>query len=140
MNVFEFRNLLSSEEKKEDVNDEKIYYYSNGNIKEKGKWKDGKQHGEWVYYDENGNITQTGNWKDEFVKFGLGYRYTNWDGIKTPKVLLGYEKENLKVAFACDINIGPYVDAPYAIELAANYIISSPPKVELPSKVFCPQL
>ena len=53
-----------AEEKKEDVNDEKIYYYSNGNIKEKGKWKDGKQHGEWVYYDENGNITQTGNWKD----------------------------------------------------------------------------
>ena len=53
-----------AEEQKEVVNDEQVYYYTNGNIKEKGKWKDGKQDGEWSYYDENGNIKQTGNWKD----------------------------------------------------------------------------
>ena len=78
--------------------------------------------------------------KDQVLKFGLGYRYTNLDGIPTPKVLLGYETSKLRVAFAYDMYIGKVLDNRYAFELAANYIISSPPKVELPSKIYCPQL
>ena len=83
---------------------------------------------------------ETGAFKDEYIKFGLGYRYTNLSGIPTPKALLGYETDKLKVALACDIYLGNVIENSYAIELGANYIISSPPKIELPSKVFCPQL
>lgn len=78
--------------------------------------------------------------KDQVLKFGLGYRYTNLNGVATPKALVGYETSNLKVAFAYDMYIGKVLDNRYAFELAANYIISSQPKVELPSKIFCPQL
>ena len=33
-----------------------IEYYSNGQLKEKGDYKDGKKVGEWVYYDKEGNL------------------------------------------------------------------------------------
>jgi type IX secretion system PorP/SprF family membrane protein len=78
--------------------------------------------------------------KDQVLKFGLGYRYTNINGVATPKVLLGYETSKMKVAFAYDMYIGKVLENRYAFELAANYIISSQPKVELPSKIYCPQL
>lgn len=78
--------------------------------------------------------------KDQVLKFGLGYRYTNLNGVPTPKALVGYETSKLKVAFAYDMYIGKVINNRYAFELAANYIISSQPKVELPSKIYCPQL
>lgn len=78
--------------------------------------------------------------KDQVLKVGLGYRHTNLKGMKAPKVLLGYETSKLKVAFAFDYYLGDIVENNYGFELAANYIISSPPKVELPSKIYCPQL
>ena len=31
--------------------------YENGQIWSKGKYKDGKRHGNWTFWDENGNIT-----------------------------------------------------------------------------------
>ena len=78
--------------------------------------------------------------KDQVLKVGLGYRHTNVRGMKAPKALLGYETSKLKVAFAFDYYLGKIVENNYGFELAANYIISSPPKIELPSKIFCPQL
>lgn len=78
--------------------------------------------------------------KDQVLKIGAGYRFTNLNGIPTPQLLLGYEKDALRVAFAYDIYLGKTLDQKYAFELAANYIISSQPKIELPSKIFCPRL
>ncbi len=38
---------------------EHIYYHSNGNIKEVGKYENGEKQGEWKKLDENGNILVT---------------------------------------------------------------------------------
>jgi len=39
-------------------------YFSNGNLRAEGKYKDGKRIGGWKFYHENGNLEQTGNYND----------------------------------------------------------------------------
>lgn len=49
-------------EKKEDIEDDEnytqIYFYENGEIKSKGKIKDGQKKGKWKFYDEKGNLVR----------------------------------------------------------------------------------
>lgn len=48
---------------------EAIYYYEDGQIAQKGTYKDGKLHGEWVAYDINGETKAMGKY-DRGVKSG----------------------------------------------------------------------
>jgi len=33
-----------------------IWYYENGQIREEGNYKDGKEDGKWTYYNKDGSI------------------------------------------------------------------------------------
>ena len=39
-------------------------FYKNGQLKFRGNYKDGEQHGLWEYFDESGNLTKTEEWED----------------------------------------------------------------------------
>ncbi|GIS23834.1 MAG: hypothetical protein CM15mP124_3140 [Alphaproteobacteria bacterium] len=43
---------------------ERLKHYDNGQLKEKGTLKDGKQEGEWLEYHENGQLKIKRNYKD----------------------------------------------------------------------------
>lgn len=122
--------------KREIIKDE-LYFEPTAWVRVSNTWSQYNAHG-WLAM--NLKDKETEQIKDQVLKFGLGYRSGLFKGIHTPKALVGYETSKLKVAFAFDYYIGSYVENNYGFELAANYIISSQPKVELPSKIFCPQL
>ena len=42
-----------------------VSYHENGQLKEKGNFKDGRKEGLWENYYENGQLTIKGNYKDE---------------------------------------------------------------------------
>ena len=48
-----------------------ISYYSNGQERYKGAYKEGKRHGEWIYYYENGNKWSIGAF-DMGLRDGFG--------------------------------------------------------------------
>lgn len=122
--------------KRELIKDE-LYFEPTVWVRVSNTWSQYNVHG-WLAM--NLKDKESDKIKDQVLKFGLGYRSGLMSGIHTPKALLGYETSKLKVAFAFDYYIADVIDNNYAFELAANYIISSPPKVELPSKIYCPQL
>ena len=39
-------------------------YYENGQLDERGNYKDGKEDGVWEKYYENGELEERDNWKD----------------------------------------------------------------------------
>jgi antitoxin component YwqK of YwqJK toxin-antitoxin module len=51
---------------KEIVNNTVVstYFYENGQVAQKGSFKDGKLHGSWVAYDENGKNIETPGYPD----------------------------------------------------------------------------
>ena len=51
-----------------------ISYYSSGQERYEGAYKDGKRHGKWIYYYENGN-----KWSEGFFDNGLRHGFgTTW--------------------------------------------------------------
>ena len=54
-----------------------VYYYSNGQIKKEGKYKDGEKEGEWTHYNELGDIVITYLYKEgtEFKRDGVKIQY-----------------------------------------------------------------
>ena len=53
------------------------YYYSNGQIKTQGKYKDGEREGEWINYNELGDIVITYLYKEgkEYKRDGIKVNY-----------------------------------------------------------------
>ena len=49
-----------------------IFYFSNGKVETKGKFRDGMRVGKWKYYYESGNIKQVSNYSK------LGERQGKW--------------------------------------------------------------
>lgn len=43
---------------------EAIFYHENGQVAQKGSFKNGKLHGEWIAYDMEGNTTALGKYAD----------------------------------------------------------------------------
>lgn len=52
-----------------------ITWYSDGQIKEKGRAKNGKKQGQWTKWHENGQMYEKGNYKND-EKYGL---WIQWD-------------------------------------------------------------
>lgn len=63
---------------KEIVNNAVVttYYYENGQIAQKGSFKDGKLQGDWVAYDESGRKTAMGYYENG-KKVGKWFFWTN---------------------------------------------------------------
>ena len=63
--VISFLFLFSCGESSDTFSDgEHLYYHENGQLKEKGNYKDGKKEGEWLSYHENGQLFTKENHKD----------------------------------------------------------------------------
>ena len=88
--------LLSSYSYSQDFPPDGPYedYYENGQLKEKGNLKDGKENGLWEFFYENGQLERRGNNKDgemdglwEFyqengqLEFRSNYKDGKWDGF-----------------------------------------------------------
>lgn len=54
---------------------EAVFYHENGQIAQKGTYKDNKLHGEWVAYDIKGNKTAIGKYS-EGIKTGKWFFWT----------------------------------------------------------------
>jgi antitoxin component YwqK of YwqJK toxin-antitoxin module len=50
---------------------EGIFYFDNGQIAQRGHYKDGKLHGEWIAYDQEGNKIAIG-------KYANGVKVDKW--------------------------------------------------------------
>jgi antitoxin component YwqK of YwqJK toxin-antitoxin module len=63
---------------KEIVNNTVVstYFYENGQVAQKGSFKDGKLHGSWVAYDENGKKTAMGFY-EQGKKVGKWFFWTS---------------------------------------------------------------
>jgi antitoxin component YwqK of YwqJK toxin-antitoxin module len=63
---------------KEIVNNTVVttYFHENGQVAQKGSFKDGKLHGSWVVYDENGKKTSMGFYENG-KKVGKWFFWTN---------------------------------------------------------------
>ncbi len=75
--------------------------------------------------------------KDITLKFGLGYRLGD-----AAQVLLGYQKKDLQVGFAYDINVSQLSNQTNyrgGFEIAANYIIKKYKKADPKPKILCPR-
>ncbi len=65
------------------------FYYKNGEIETKGKFKMGKRVGEWKYYYENGNLKQVAEYMDG-QRSGTWYSLNiNGDTLSKKKYLNG---------------------------------------------------
>ena len=88
--------LLSSYSYSQDLPPDGPYedYYENGQLKEKGNLRDGKENGLWEFFYENGQLERRGNNKDgemdglwEFyqengqLEFRSNYKDGKWDGF-----------------------------------------------------------
>ena len=60
------------------------YFYSNGQLKKVGEWKDGLKDGKWEHYSDNGN-------KTDFVLFSKGkvWMVLEFDRFGVVKVMRG---------------------------------------------------
>ena len=61
-----------------------ISWYTDGQIKEKGRANNGKRHGQWTKWHENGQMHEKGTYKDD-KKSGLWIQWDN-DGEETSRV------------------------------------------------------
>lgn len=68
---------------------EAVYYYENGEIAQKGFYRDGKLHGEWIAYDRNGNKMALGEYY-EGMKVG---KWFFWNGEEISEV--DYEENRI---------------------------------------------
>ena len=61
---------------------EATFYYENGQVAQKGFYKDGKLHGEWIAYDQNGEKKAIGKYA-EGIKTG---KWFFWSGEELSEV------------------------------------------------------
>jgi antitoxin component YwqK of YwqJK toxin-antitoxin module len=69
-----------------------INYYSNGQIKDKCCYEDGKKNGEYIKYHENGKIKAKGNYENNYL-VGYEYRY-DIDGNLIEKVFVDENEDD----------------------------------------------
>ena len=83
------KGLIDEEGLKQD---QWYFYYSNGDRKAKGKYKDDKKEGEWLYLYTNGKEEQTGKYKKGLQEGTWTWYYPN--GIEKRKEIFRRGKEN----------------------------------------------